>query len=682
VWTLVGDPALLPITPVESDRKDRDGSGGGAGVGAPIDAPRPPGRVEVLVALAGTLPLDVLEALTTDEELVSLERRGVIEVVGDHGEEHVRLADLDRAVEVSAALGDHERREALAELVEALDPQGIGLGPTDRATVQVARWRLELGGDIDPPAALHAGEVALRMGDLATAELMADHARHDAGSARGVILQASVMQRRGHLDQAHRLLAEAWERGVHGVDQFEVAVRLIETHFHLQEDPDATRDLALRVAEQATDPEVRRRLTLSVAYVAVMGGEPALAARVFADLPGVPAGDGDDGVPADGRTSEALESFVDLAIRSLSGLSLEGWRPPDPADRSTLAAGALRVEESVRAFGLVARMWSDPPHVVADDARAAADDFASGQRHLAEGWASWVEAMACAYGGELRRSRFAADRAWRAFAPHGLDSRLRAVLAIHDLVAALDPEGEAVETDDLPVVPASVEVPTGALWFFRGEQLRFLALAASVDERLDAAASLGVAVPELRRRGLRPSAFLAECEALLLGGAVRHDRQVRDLLEESAELDRAAGAFPAHFTAVAEAAAAVTSRDPDALLAAVDRLITLGRMLHAHLALASAVGWNDVERPLRTELLGRVEQVRSASSLDPLATHDVPQLTPAEARVAELVVQGLSNREVADELGLSKKTVDNTLASAYRRLGIDDRAALATLLAR
>jgi DNA-binding CsgD family transcriptional regulator len=57
-------------------------------------------------------------------------------------------------------------------------------------------------------------------------------------------------------------------------------------------------------------------------------------------------------------------------------------------------------------------------------------------------------------------------------------------------------------------------------------------------------------------------------------------------------------------------------------------------------------------------------------------------LTPTERRVAELVAQGHTNREVADRLFLSPKTVAANLTSVYAKLGVRSRTELARHLAR
>jgi DNA-binding CsgD family transcriptional regulator len=56
---------------------------------------------------------------------------------------------------------------------------------------------------------------------------------------------------------------------------------------------------------------------------------------------------------------------------------------------------------------------------------------------------------------------------------------------------------------------------------------------------------------------------------------------------------------------------------------------------------------------------------------------DLPGLTTQELRVARLVASGLSNREAAEQLYLSPKTVEYHLASAFAKLGVSHRHQLA-----
>ena len=57
------------------------------------------------------------------------------------------------------------------------------------------------------------------------------------------------------------------------------------------------------------------------------------------------------------------------------------------------------------------------------------------------------------------------------------------------------------------------------------------------------------------------------------------------------------------------------------------------------------------------------------------------ELTPSEQRVAELAASGMKNRDVANALFISPKTVEANLARVYRKLGIASRAELGARMA-
>ena len=74
--------------------------------------------------------------------------------------------------------------------------------------------------------------------------------------------------------------------------------------------------------------------------------------------------------------------------------------------------------------------------------------------------------------------------------------------------------------------------------------------------------------------------------------------------------------------------------------------------------------------------------VRTGRELRPLGrptSRDT--LTPAEWRIAELAASGLTNRQVAAALFISPKTVESSLARAYRKLDIHSRAELGARIA-
>jgi DNA-binding NarL/FixJ family response regulator len=72
----------------------------------------------------------------------------------------------------------------------------------------------------------------------------------------------------------------------------------------------------------------------------------------------------------------------------------------------------------------------------------------------------------------------------------------------------------------------------------------------------------------------------------------------------------------------------------------------------------------------RTELQATGTRIRSPRMTGP------ESLTPSEARVADLAAQGLTNRQIAQRLYVTVKTVEVHLSAAYRKLGITRRTQL------
>ena len=73
----------------------------------------------------------------------------------------------------------------------------------------------------------------------------------------------------------------------------------------------------------------------------------------------------------------------------------------------------------------------------------------------------------------------------------------------------------------------------------------------------------------------------------------------------------------------------------------------------------------------------RVESTRT-----PRTDTSVGALSKRELTIARLVHEGLSNRQIAEQLSISVKTVENHLTNIFRRLEISSRAQLATLVER
>ncbi len=74
-------------------------------------------------------------------------------------------------------------------------------------------------------------------------------------------------------------------------------------------------------------------------------------------------------------------------------------------------------------------------------------------------------------------------------------------------------------------------------------------------------------------------------------------------------------------------------------------------------------------------------ELRAAGAIKRDPVGDPDELTAQEARVAQAVARGATNRDVAAELFLSPKTIEFHLGRVYRKLGIHSRTELAALTA-
>jgi len=97
-------------------------------------------------------------------------------------------------------------------------------------------------------------------------------------------------------------------------------------------------------------------------------------------------------------------------------------------------------------------------------------------------------------------------------------------------------------------------------------------------------------------------------------------------------------------------------------------------LLRESLDLAHALGGRAIADRAREELVAAGGRPRRD------ATKGLDALTPSELRVVELARAGQSNRQIAQALFVTKRTVENHLTSAYAKLGITARHELAGAL--
>jgi DNA-binding CsgD family transcriptional regulator len=187
--------------------------------------------------------------------------------------------------------------------------------------------------------------------------------------------------------------------------------------------------------------------------------------------------------------------------------------------------------------------------------------------------------------------------------------------------------------------------------------------------------------------------------ALALSRLGRADEAVA-LAREEAELCRRLGVRRALAAALRTEAVVSGQRSPDALAEAAalledgpDPLELARTLVELGAALRAARRPTEARDPLRraTELAlrcgayglaarAREELLASGARPRRVALQGVDALTPSERRVAELAAGGRTNREIAQELYVTQKTVEGHLRHAYDKLGVRSRLELGDAL--
>ncbi|MEU5095321.1 LuxR C-terminal-related transcriptional regulator [Streptomyces sp. NPDC020996] len=169
------------------------------------------------------------------------------------------------------------------------------------------------------------------------------------------------------------------------------------------------------------------------------------------------------------------------------------------------------------------------------------------------------------------------------------------------------------------------------------------------------------------------------------GARVRYDAVCVDAVRYDAVRlgapEKAGGRLPAD-SVFARHADALTRGDGPGLDRAAEELEAAGFLLFAAEARAQAVAAHRDPRAARTSrtravaLAHRCQGARTPA----LSGLVLGELTARQRQIVALAAAGLSNRQIAERLTLSVRTVGNHLYSAYARLGASDRGALPWLV--
>jgi DNA-binding CsgD family transcriptional regulator len=492
--------------------------------------------------------------------------------------------------------------------------------------------------------------------------------------------------------------------------------------------------LDLTAARNGQPPgEARADCTLKLAYGLVMTGSSAEATAILEEelaTCGLPA---DHHLARRMRSELLFASFGDDRVHRAvvqrygrPDVGGAGTAAPDRAGRVALAAAALldafdcRPASSVigaahaaltgdlapgegGAIALLAAgavvMWSDD--LVA--AERFFEQFAvESQRHrapLVESIATSMRALVAVRRGDLAGAAAHTETATRLVSDRRWDHwRLAPLLPVMELAlehgTAVDVLARFVDEDlggDLPRLwlGSLVLAGRGRLRVVTGDVRRGLADLEEAGRRLVEIGCRNPAIVPWRS---------AAAEAHHLLGA---PDQALALADDEVTLARAWGAPRALAVALRQRGLLRSGReglaDLDEALSIVDReaipldrarlLLAKGRLhrtqRQAQLSrTALTEAYELAETRASADLVGRVRDELLASGGRPRVRNPGQRsvLTGSEARVARMVVSGLTNDEVARQLYLARRTVEAHLTSVYRKLGIRGRSQLAAAL--
>ncbi len=161
---------------------------------------------------------------------------------------------------------------------------------------------------------------------------------------------------------------------------------------------------------------------------------------------------------------------------------------------------------------------------------------------------------------------------------------------------------------------------------------------------------------------LRPDVVVMDLR-LPDGSGVEACREIRDQAPDTKVIILTSFADEdALFSAVMAGAAGYVLKDLDAARLQ-DAIVTVGR------------GGSLLDPKMATAVLDRIRR----GQLNHPADDALSMLTPQEDRILNFIGEGLTNREIANELRLSEKTIKNYVSQIYAKLNIERRSQAASI---
>jgi DNA-binding CsgD family transcriptional regulator len=617
-------------------------------------------RALQLLAVAEPQRLEILSELVDTGTLERAERRGLIRIVDDTGTAEVHFTHALLGEVIRNGLGEVARRRIKVDLFAAMEPHPPR-SPAER--LRRAELALDAGMPIDMEVLLRGAKDAMALTNITLAEQLARAAVDRGGGLAASEILARTLVWQGKTAESEAILG-AFDPET--MTEFELArwgiARVANLHWSLG-DTDAAGEILAMLEQRVSHPGLRLVIDGLASALLVLDGRleeaDALAQRVANDPGAPPAAVG--WAAFGGAMAAALMGRTAEAARWVT----RGHAIGDKIDsllRFLLALGEVRALTLAGAFDAAQARSGDIVAITSPDqyrARAMANVLAGtvevGRGQLRAAVARLEETLA-ALSGETAA-------AW------SLPARL---LLAQSYCGLGDPEAAA------PLVAELREQASRGTMFAPAVRIAEAWLAAA-EGHLSGAITTAVNAADQAA-----TAGQSAIELMALHAAARFgDRESLQRLIDVADviggpLAKADGAY----------AAGLLNHDGAEVFSAAQEFERIGACLSAADAAAQAAALFEKAGKRRDALNAAATADRLANECGGLktpalqaASQPLP-LSPREREIAQLVARGLTNRDIAERLVVSVRTVEGHLYRIFLKLDVTDRDDLTTLMRR
>jgi DNA-binding CsgD family transcriptional regulator len=608
------------------------------------------------VSAGEPIPQAFLESLCATEHITTMENRGLISSAFQGGHLRYRTSHPLHAELVRQSMTASRSREVSVALAEAFTSSGT---PMAESLPPTSMWTVSSG---DRDLIFAAAKAARIHRDFARAQELGLAAARIEQSFEISCFLASVAGLRGHRATMITEATKALTSAADDQQLVRIADAALDNCLYLPDTAGYVVMLAAQVERTVTEPAAREALRERIRFVrAVMEGAASVAA------------------------------YTEEVLPAASG-SLLAWMSA-PACYALAHRGAFRRAREIAHEGRLAYQSTENNL----DQPVQLYDFVLGEICAASGrveqaYAAAEEGYQLCVANEsaegqawflLHMSMRVGDRGYpRTAESHARSGLLLASELGHhylktafraNLAMALAVRGRL---DDATQLIAALDSSASPHW--ESELIHIEAWIAALSADAGRARDL---LDEAASRSARSGDVVNESAVMHSIARLGDPRAVSERLTELASADEG------HLlTARAAHVHALIARDPDALQRSASDFERCGAWLLALEALADCVsayryqGHSSQATAIAHRALALRQRCENPESPALRVLNDVPLLTRAELQVATLAATSKTNKEIAEQLVISPRTVENHLRHVYRKLAIRGREQLLGLL--